>query len=612
MKARVFNLMQYEKHPETGETLLTEDKIKIAVAHKTITSYAYVLHDKDVFSEEDEVADPKHEAGKEKPPHWHVVVETKSGAVEIGVIAKWFGIAENFVNVGRGTGAFLDCVQYLTHEDAKQQLAGKYRYKDDCIKANFDFRKALDLRQARRTRYGKDLNDKDALRNEVLYRGVTLRDASAQNPLGFQNDLDSLRKLRLYYLSCYARMPKTRMNYYVEGSGGVGKGLICRAIARALFWSDPDNKDKDPEKVYDDDIYFEVGSDKTTFEGYDGQPCIIWNDCRAYTLLMKLGGRENVFNVFDPHPPSIRQNIKYGSVRLTNKINIVNSVEKWKDFLDGLAGEYITANGEERHAEDKNQSYRRFPFFIVMHEEDYDIGMNMGLFNGTREFDQYMTYEGLRANMRSIARRCGENIALQRKLEIGTVQPVVEKHKDMLVAMNSEQQGTDEEIMAEFADYGKQREPGTVKIIDASGPGEAKVVKVLNEGKVVRLTEEDERRAALAVAPKLDGMEPWFIVTIHSDAMPCGKKWDKLKYTVGRVLSEYEGVTLYLYPSGRIQVNDPVEERRGEVVREVQSWEKDIYTEIAKNRAAFTPKADPARRAVAPEQGGLPIDRPPF
>ena len=47
MKARVFNIMQYEKHPETGETLLTEDTIRIALAHRTIKQWAYIRHNQD-------------------------------------------------------------------------------------------------------------------------------------------------------------------------------------------------------------------------------------------------------------------------------------------------------------------------------------------------------------------------------------------------------------------------------------------------------------------------------------------------------------------------------------------------------------------------------------
>ena len=146
LKARIFNIMQYEKHPETGETLLTEEKIKDAVAHRTIRRWAYICHDKDVYSALDEEQNPEHIKGETKPRHWHIVIEMGTNQAEIGTIAKWFGIAENFVNVAKGKGAFLDCVQYLTHEGEKQQQLGKRLYEDSEVKAKegFDFRRELD------------------------------------------------------------------------------------------------------------------------------------------------------------------------------------------------------------------------------------------------------------------------------------------------------------------------------------------------------------------------------------------------------------------------------------------------------------------------------------
>lgn len=448
IKSRVFNVMQYEYHPDTGEPLLSEDKIKDALNHRTISRWAYAYHDKDVYSALDEEQDPNHVKGMTKPPHWHIVIECKNNATEVTVIAKWLGIPMNFVNVAKGVGAFLDCVTYLTHEDAKQQALGKVLYPDDEIKANFDFRQCLSQRAERKLKYGRDLNDKDAVRNEVLYHGMTLRQVVDKYPLLYQEDFATLEKLRLRYISNISEMPRPRMNYYVEGAGGIGKGLICKAIARAIV-------DKEGN-MRDDDIFFEVGADKTSFEGYDGQPVLIWNDCRAGTLLHKLGGRENVFNVFDPFPPDIKQNIKYGSIRLCNVINIVNSVQPWSEFLDGLAGEYIDKNGEEQKAEDKSQSYRRFPFFLVLHEDDYTLGMNKGLFEGTREFEQFIMYNGLRGNMRRIADKCGDNYTLYNAITRRAVTPVTQKHTEMLEKLSHHQQGTDEEIWEEFKDVGTQ------------------------------------------------------------------------------------------------------------------------------------------------------------
>ena len=455
-KWRIFNVMQYEKHPDTGEILLTEEQIRVALlSHRTVKRWAYICHDKDVYSALDEEQNPDYKSGEIKPRHWHVVLECGSN-VEIGVVARWLGVAENFVETAKGAGAFLDCVQYLTHEQEKQQLLGKRLYADSEVKSNFEFRAELDKRAENRAKYNRDLNLKERIRMEVLLNGMTLRQVIDKYPYEYQQDFAYLERCRIRYISKIAQMPKRRINYYVEGSGGIGKGLISRALARALI--DRDNLLKD------DEIFFEVGADRTSFEGYDGQPVLIWNDCRASTLLTKLDGRENVFNVFDPHPADIQQNIKYGSIRLNNEINIVNSVQTWKEFLDELAAEY-KRNGQVHKAEDKRQSYRRFPFFLVLHEEDYDLGMNKGVFDGTREFEQYMMYRGMQANMRRIADRCGDNYELYNLETKKIVQPVMEKHEELKEIMAHRQQATAEEIAEEFKDSGKQF--GDTVLIDA-------------------------------------------------------------------------------------------------------------------------------------------------
>ena len=453
-KSRVFNVMQYEVHPETGVPLLSEEKIKDALAHRTIKRWAYICHDADVYTALDEEHNPEHIKGAKKPRHWHIVIEMGSNQVEVGVIARWLGITDNFVNVAKGRGAFLDCVKYLTHEDDKQKNLGKRLYDDGDVSANFDFRAELDSRAERVAMYGRDLNDKDMLRNQVLFKGKSLKWVMQNYPIEYQNDFSYLERCRLRYLSGVAESPKVRINFYVDGQGGIGKSLISKAIARKLV--DPDGV------LEDDEIFFVVGAENTTFEGYDGQPCLIWDDCRAYTLLKKLGGRENVFEVFSLFPDKVQQNIKYGSVRLNNSINIVNSVEPWGEFLDALAGEYKEKDGTVRKSEktQKSQSYRRFPFFVCVHEKDYDLGMNKGVFLGTREFEQYFIYKGIQANFQKIAEKCGDNLQLVSVVNGKALEPVSEKYLELKEKLSRQQDGTDEEIIAYFDSlgYGKPKE----------------------------------------------------------------------------------------------------------------------------------------------------------
>lgn len=414
MRVRQAEIVQYEKNPETGEDFgFGESNILSAVDHKTIKQYAYIRHDADPYTEHDFSEyvertgnEPSWHVGDRKAVHWHCVIKC-SPALDIETIARWFGVPVQQVNIKfNGRGAFLDHVQYLTHERSEQQDLGKALYPDERVHANFDFRKALTERIARMAKAGgHELDTRDYYRYMVLYKGMTIRQVIEENDLDYQQDFATLDKLRMKYITTTADMPALRMNFYITGGGGDGKGLMSRALARSFF-----------PGAEDDDIFFEVGSGKSLFEGYDGQPVIIWNDRRAEDLLAELGSRSNVFNVFDSHPTRARQNVKYSSTNLINSVNIVNSVQPYAEFLNGLAGD-----------EDKKQSYRRFPMIIPLHETDFDILVNSGFMTDDGAFDQYIAYARVAGSMRHIAEVCSSDSDMRKTMELITVKPVTDK-----------------------------------------------------------------------------------------------------------------------------------------------------------------------------------------
>ena len=443
---RQFSIMQYLNHPISGEKLIDEANIISAVSHKTVKKYAYILHDKDVKNEETD-GHASYGIGDKIGEHYHIVIKCDN-AVEIATIAKWFGVPENFVQVIRGANAYMDCVEYLTHEHPVQQAKQKHRYDNNEVRSNHDWRKELDLYQIRRAKKGASkLNTKEYYRNEVLYKGMTLRQVIDEDEDAYRTDFQTLEKMRLLYLQKFAELPKTRMNYYISGRGGVGKGLISRALARNMY----------PNLKNDDDVFFEIGAENACFEGYDGQPVIIWNDCRAIDLLTMLKGRGNVFNVFDTHPTRQRQNVKYSSIRLTNEVNIVNSVDSFREFLDGLAGEYTDKNGSRRQAEDKGQSYRRFPIIIPLREEDFDILVNKGVLEGSKEYLQFVEHCHIRGNLEQINRRLANYQVQKLTVESKVISPIISVHKDIYNSLSGINNSENlEDVLADFADYGTQ------------------------------------------------------------------------------------------------------------------------------------------------------------
>ena len=249
--------------------------------------------------------------------------------------------------------------------------------------------------------------------------------------------IDKLCKLRLEYIK-RQDPPATRINYYIYGKGGVGKDLMSRALARALF----------PQYEKDDDIFFIVGAGNVTFDGYDGQPVLIWSDSRSLSLVKKLGGRENFFNVFDTHPAKQRQNVKFGSVNLCNVVNIVNGQESYEEFLDNIVKEK-NEDGEWVVKEDKGQSYRRFPFIIPLHDADFDMMVNKGFFdNDGSLFTEYYQYNGIRGNMQKIMIACGgEQNPRSREVSAKVVKPITDKHTEVMAKMTTE---VDEDAIAQI------------------------------------------------------------------------------------------------------------------------------------------------------------------
>lgn len=426
-KYRMFTFMQYFKHPETGEDLYSEKEVIEALKLKSIKEWAYVIHDKDPRSSQEFEAyckkndkRPPWKVGEPKPTHIQGVIKVRP-AQTVDTIARWFNLPPQFIEIKSGRNTFLDCVQYLTHETEKQQSLGKHRYDDSEIKANFDFRKKLVEREEMRLKYGRELSERDRYRYEVLYKGMTIRQVIEDNPVVYQNDCAYLDKLRMKYISETAPMPKIRINYYVyadgkKEGGGIGKGLLSKALARSMY---PDLKE-------DDEIFFEVGSDGALFEGYDGQPVIIWNDRRGGQILKELGGVGNVYNVFDTTPTSQKQNVKYSSVKLINEVNIVNSVQKFSDFIDGISGAELNLT-----VEDKNQARRRFPFIIPMRYADFDCLINKGFLNDTKEYEQYVELGKFRANMQQIQIRGGGQREVTRLAESVLLDPIIVKHNEL-------------------------------------------------------------------------------------------------------------------------------------------------------------------------------------
>lgn len=463
--SRVWELVTNLKDDE-GNDYITLDRLhKIlesrSVRNKgSIVNYAYIVHDKDVYTQEKILKEMPELEGTHKKDHVHVLMQFSYNQ-ELDRLVEWFGLSPNFFEKGKGRGAWEDKLIYLTHEDDKQQALGKHLYPDSEVIADFDFRKVIDDYKAKKlemkSKYGKsNLTEKEVLRMDVLKDGMTLREAMEKNPILFAEDYNTLSKMRGFYLQKQTP-PHFRLNLYIEGSGGVGKDLMARSIALSMY----------PDMLNYDDVVFEAGASGAEFEGYDGQPVIIWADVRAGELIGRFG-RENVLSgILEPFQGKSKkkQNVKYSSTSLVNAVNIFTGADKWTDFLNGLVGEYTDRSGKSYKSENKYQSYRRFPLIIPVSQSEFDIMLNKGFMFDNENWLEYFSYKCVSGSFaRANARLSGNKEALERvegKLCSSVIEAVNEvKSKTLREPL------TPEEIEAEFGHYGKEIIKGEVVQIE--------------------------------------------------------------------------------------------------------------------------------------------------
>lgn len=502
---RVFMITQNLSHPSTGQTLITTEQVEKALAKKGVKHFAWILHDKDVYTAAEVAKNPALVQGAPKAPHVHAVIQRSSFA-SIAQVARAFGVPPQCVEP-KPPSAFLDLVEYLTHENPKQQQAGKHLYDDSEVHASKGWDWRSDLEEHKIARQEKGLG-------KALQRR---RKEAALKVAGGEWSLDHVRKhdlelwsapgvmshlkgLRADYLASLAP-PLEVVNFYVFGPGGVGKDLLAHALARSL--------NPTAEKPY-----FTVGGSNVSFEDYDGEEVIIWSDFRASTMLDACRrDRGLLFRVLGPYRDASEKvivNVKGSHTQLVNRVNIVTGPDDYRTFLDGLAGEYAYTNrlGVKvvQTSENKGQAYRRFPLIIPVQEGEFSVYVNLGFLNGTREYQQYERHERLRHNLELLHRRCqaitdaAERESAIRQIEARTVAPILEQ-RSRLTGSDDESVSVDD-ILSEFATAGQkiiEPEP-TPEEIEAGERAEANARTWAVARQALGVIEADRRAAEYKAA----------------------------------------------------------------------------------------------------------------
>lgn len=333
-----------------------------------------------------------------KPEHIHCAVQAKN-YLSFKQIAKELAIPAQYVQKStahfpkesplRGK-KFEAMATYQTHKDDVQRAKGKHVYPDSAVHTSgFDYTELtieyLELK-AKASASRMTRTEIDAVINDTYAGKISVSEVIEQYGYAFYHaHMKAFDDARQAFLASDAFEIPSRTSIYIgpesrfaakhpDEIAGIGKSKLAKRIGLALT---PDL----PESA----AVHTVTDLKVAFDRYVEQPTIIFTESRPGGF-MSILGRETTFNILEDYPDKSSTNIKFGDKVLVNRYNIVNGIQPWKKFLDGLAGEYVDKHGEHHPAEARTQAYRRFALVIAVTPTAYDVYVNKGILTRDERF----------------------------------------------------------------------------------------------------------------------------------------------------------------------------------------------------------------------------------
>lgn len=274
-------------------SFLTEEQIIKAINEKDengtnhLKNYAYILHDKD-----------------KTEPHWHIFIKMDN-AYSFEHIAKRFNVPTNQVNKIQTT--FAQALNYATHNTEQAQKDGKYKYNDEEVKSNYEWKKerqiAIDKPKTSRLDEIIDLIDNGILRGFNICNELTTKEL-----IKYDKEIKIALNTRQKKLK---GVNKNMEVIFISGGARVGKSVYAKKYAEKLNYS----------------VHISSGSNDI-LDGYEGEDCILLDDLRPDCM-----GLSDLLKMLDNHTiSSVKSRYKNKYIQECRLI-IITTVLSLDDFF---------------------------------------------------------------------------------------------------------------------------------------------------------------------------------------------------------------------------------------------------------------------------------------
>lgn len=294
--------------------------------------YAYIIHDKDTYNEQDEKQDPAHKAGTLKAGHFHILVKMSGkNTIRFKYLKEIFPYGS--IEPARSVNASMQYLLHLNNPD-------KTQYDRDNIKTNMSD-----------TQLDEYLSTTDSERphNHKMIDNLLARIGTGEireyNRFDYIDDITLARNANLFKTAFKNRSEKVMRNpnrnievIFINGNAGCGKTTYAKMLA----------------KNYGDGSYYISSSSNDSMQDYAGQDVLILDDLRDNAFDFA-----DFLKLLDNHTASSIKS-RYFNKTFLGKCIIITSTKEMTDW-------YMNSN------ENRNQFYRRVSAYIKMDEKTINV-----------------------------------------------------------------------------------------------------------------------------------------------------------------------------------------------------------------------------------------------